>query len=87
MQKQQLRAEETKKHSFNHEPGQVVDKFPNYNMKILLGNFRELFGKSSGYQAPCLHEYDDQDTDLTTYLGPIAKCNNRSSSSIAWHCA
>jgi len=55
-------------------------------MKILLGNFRELFGISSGYLAPCLREYDDQDTDLTTYLGPTAKCNNRSSSSTVWHC-
>ena len=59
-----------KNSSFNHEPGQVVDKFPNYNMKILLGNFRELFGMSSGYQAPCLHEYAEQDMNLTTYLGP-----------------
>jgi hypothetical protein len=50
-----------KNSSFNHEPGQVIDKFPNYNMKILLGNFRELFGITSGYQASCLHKYDDQD--------------------------
>jgi len=52
MHKQQLTAKETKNSSFNHEPGQEVDKFPNYNMNILLGNFRELFGITSEYQAP-----------------------------------